>query len=543
MYLINFVLCSGLLLIVYRLFLQNERMYRFSRFYLLFSLVFSLAVPFITISTKTEAIPVVYQQVVYQAFDNGTDQHIIAPANVQAPKFEIGNYLPAILTGLYGLVALILLVRFVINLYRIRKEIAESEQINHQHTRLILTSADVTPHSFLNYVFINRNDYRDGAVEPEIICHEQTHVKQWHSLDVILVELFQALCWFNPFIPFYRKAIKLNHEFLADEAVIESYADTPAYQYLLLAKASQARSVQLASQFNYLTTKKRLIMMTKTTSAKMAWGKKLALLPVLAVTLFFFSNKTLAQQKSKLEEVRIDEPVKEVRKDKSKVEEVRIDEPLQEIRIDEPVPNPKELVKAYNAILNKYNYPTGVATLKAGKFAPVERKLFDVPQFSAADKAKLISLYNLMSQKQRDEQILGFIKNSPPFAKVTPTEQQYNNFKNPKEYGVWIDGKKVSNKTLDEYKASDFDHFFVSRLSANAIHHNEYNNQLDLMTKAYYADYYQKEKAKENEYHPMVHITKELAAKYKIDQVRFPTPKVDQVKFPKPKADTVVEVK
>ena len=49
--------------------------------------------------------------------------------------------------------------------------------------------------------------------------------------------------------------------------------------------------------------------------------------------------------------------------------------------------------------------------------------------------------------------------------KIIPAEAQFEKWKNPSDYGVWIDGKKVLNEDLNKYKASDFSHYSVSSLA------------------------------------------------------------------------------
>ncbi len=55
---------------------------------------------------------------------------------------------------------------------------------------------------------------------------------------------------------FIKKAIQLNHEFLADEKVINQHKNTFQYQYLLLNKAAWKNEYYLASNLNYSLTKK-----------------------------------------------------------------------------------------------------------------------------------------------------------------------------------------------------------------------------------------------------------------------------------------------
>jgi bla regulator protein BlaR1 len=471
-YLINFVLCSGLLLLVYRLFLQNERMYRFNRFYLLFSLLFSLAVPFITIQSKITVMPVVEQPV--HIADSNTSPVNSAPTDIRVTAKTIEHFdWTKLAIGAYVLIAVVLLGRFLVNLYRISRTVAQNETVAHQHTNLILTDDNVTPHSFLKYVFVNRSDYLDGAVEPQIICHEETHVRQLHSLDVILVELLQAVCWFNLFIPFYRRAIQLNHEFLADEAVIDHSHDTVAYQYLLLAKASQNNSLQLTSQFNYLTTKKRLLMMTKTTSAKMALGKQLVMLPVVAVAVMLFSQKTTATILPRLLPQLVVKETPVAKKDT--VKHVKFHHVVfAGMRTKYSATDaPDNVMNEYASILKKYDIPDGKAS-----------------NISAADKDRLHALFIQMSKDQQDGQQFRFTKAFKPVAKNTVTADQLKKWQNNVDFGVWVDGKRVKNAALANYQSDDFDHMFFSNLMPYAIKNDGFRYQIDLMTKSYYAEYY-----------------------------------------------------
>jgi hypothetical protein len=129
-------------------------------------------------------------------------------------------------------------------------------------------------------VFVNAEDYKNGRITKELLLHEFAHITQRHSLDIIFVELLQIMFWFNPLILLYKKAIRLNHEYLADSAVLNADIDLSGYQKLLLNFVFRNNSIYLASSFNYSLTKKRLLMMTKNNSSKMAMLKKIAVIPL-----------------------------------------------------------------------------------------------------------------------------------------------------------------------------------------------------------------------------------------------------------------------
>ena len=60
------------------------------------------------------------------------------------------------------------------------------------------------------------------------------HVRQSHTLDIILIELVKIFYWFNPVHLLYDRAIRINHEYLADNGVISDSPDIKSYTDKLL---------------------------------------------------------------------------------------------------------------------------------------------------------------------------------------------------------------------------------------------------------------------------------------------------------------------
>jgi len=475
-YLINFILCSGLLLAVYHFFLRNENLYQFNRFYLLFSLAFSLIVPSITMEvypaqpTLTEANqPVVIWDMATAVSPIITANHAVQQSVTPA---SAPDYLPYALIAIYSLITVVLLVRFTRNLYAIRCAVAKNAARPINNAKLVLVNDAVTPHSFLKYIFINKSEYEDGQIAPQIICHEQTHIKQLHSLDVILIELFQAICWFNPLIPFYRKAIQLNHEFLADEAVIKNYDNTPAYQYLLLSKAGQLGGLYLTSQFNYLATKKRLIMMTKNTTAATAWFARLAIIPVIAVTFLLFCNKTAAALA----------PVKSIALFKGPAP-VKNNDTVSKKKLPRP-PMPHLLI----------NYPTakeGASPAVLKEYAAIESKYDrryyrNVPKIalSQADKDKLEELFKQMNRKQQEAQKIVF-SYQKKFGPIIPTQARLDSCDNSL-YAVWIDGERVKTSELKNHQPQEFSRYGIIKLPKVEYKSLTYRIVANFWTTAYF---------------------------------------------------------
>jgi beta-lactamase regulating signal transducer with metallopeptidase domain len=283
-FLIQSTLPLFLLLMVYHLFLEKERMHQFKRFYLLFSLVFSFVIPFVTIEIASKIVqPVVNTSNLL--FAQGSSQ-IIAET----------NYTAYLLWAIYGLVTLVCSIRFIRNILKITSKTKTNTIINYHNAKLVLVPEKNLPHTFLNYIFINESDYKNRNIEAELYTHELTHVTQKHSHDILFIEFLKTIFWFNPIFIFYKKAIQLNHEFLADEFVIHYYEDIPFYQSLLVSKVNISQPLYLVSNLNFLVTKKRLLMMTKNTTQTKAILKQIALIPVFAILFYSISFKTVAME-------------------------------------------------------------------------------------------------------------------------------------------------------------------------------------------------------------------------------------------------------
>ena len=464
-YILKVIACTALLLGIYLFLFEKEKNHHFKRIYLLFALILSIVIPFISFETQSEIIS--DNEVTYLLID----KNISAIQNIssnQSNHFNLTN----LLYFIYGLVSLFMLFKFLKNIFHIIFRIKRSEKLKVDNYTIVLISNHKTPYSFLNYIFLDRKDYLNQYIEAEILTHEQAHVKQKHTLDIIFIELLKIVFWFNPFLGFYKKAIQTNHEYLADEYVLNSYNNIAAYQMILFQKISKNQIINLTSSFNYLTTKKRLIMMTRTTSKTVELCKQFAIVPLAALAFFLFSTKTIAQEKS------TEIPITQIPNINSDISEKEFNE--------------------YNTICNKYKNVTEKGYI-----------LYD--GFSKADLSRLQTLFLRMSNTQQSQVAIFFSPVSKnPLPKVTPAKEQFEKFKNAAQYGVWIDHKKVNNKELANYSNTDFNQVFISKLYGAAKKNVKYNYQVDLMTKEFYSEYVKQHQnsIKENKYNIFTKVTR-----------------------------------
>jgi TonB family protein len=286
------------LYVVYTLLLERENMHHFKRIYLLFSLVFSMTVPFATLTIE---IPEMFTNITGWSGDieiadsqlliNGVTTQIGAIPAVQPVNYSL------LILAVYVLIASSLLFRLLKNFGQMLVSGRTNACKDFHGAKIALFDEKSAPHSFGRYIFISRDDYESGKVPDEIMLHEWAHVKQWHTCDILFIELLITFGWFNPVFYLYRNKIRQNHEFLADEAVIGSDKKLiPVYQTMLINHIPQKTTMNFTSNFNfnYLIIKKRIMMMTKATSKKKAWCTSMALIPIIIAAICVFSNFTFS---------------------------------------------------------------------------------------------------------------------------------------------------------------------------------------------------------------------------------------------------------
>ncbi len=460
-YLAKFILCSGMLFIAYILLFEKEKALHFKRFYLLISLLLSLTIPLITFENSS--------QIILKGTESYLSNYIDTPvtiSNVEFAKPQETNIYPNLILLVYVAISLVLLVRFGRNFYKILAQKKGKAKAAYHRTTVILIENISTPYSFLNYIFVNKTEFEHNQIAEEILLHERTHVRQKHSLDVIFIELLQVFLWFNPMLYFYRKAIQTNHEYLADENVIKTSQDIPTYQMLLLNHISTQCGLTLTSQFNYLTIKKRLTMMSKTNSMRAVLGKQLLLIPVLGIALFLFSTKTEAQVPSNKT------ANNQSQKNIATTKDFKNYGPTKEGLNDAEQ-------KEYQSIVDKYFSWTS------------KQKQFKITRLETNELDRCETLYRKMNKEQQRTANIVFSPPMPLLEKKSPSLTQLSSWGNSKRFGVWIDGKRIENANLSSYKTSDFSRYTVGTLTKLALNYGKLDNEIYLWTNSRYHTYYE----------------------------------------------------
>ncbi|WP_300601600.1 M56 family metallopeptidase [Niabella sp.] len=291
-YLLKMIACCAAFYALYALLFQKEKMLVFNRIYLLAALVLSFWIPLITVQVKVpETVPALQT-----AIGAGPQQPFYEPSYLMtddAPAQD-GNYFH-IWGVFYAVVSVLLLLRFARNIRKLQQSKVQHPAVYLQTVRLVLLPEAVAPYSFLNAIFLNKQEYEAGKIAAEVLEHERAHIRQKHSWDILFIELLQIMIWFNPVIYLYKRSVKINHELLADAAVVKGRDNVHHYQQVLLQRTMMQHPAALASHFTFYTTKKRLIMLNKTFSKKRSLLLGLTVIPLLAIVVFFIGERVYAQ--------------------------------------------------------------------------------------------------------------------------------------------------------------------------------------------------------------------------------------------------------
>lgn len=287
LYIGKLIACSGLLYLIYWLVLRNQKLLVFNRFYLLGIIPLSVIIPLIKIVVPFDLLNLLN--------DRNSDTIPIGPTITQPAtdsalfnNYHVDWYNISLLVYVIVTIALLLKQVWLYHkfLYYIRSATPTHEQ------SIYCIRGLKTPFSFFQKIYVPKDAYQQGGIDQSIITHERAHANQRHSMDVLFIQILGIFLWFNPFIYLIQKSIRQTHEYLADHAVVQVH-EKLRYQHLIIEWSMSTPDINAlpASNFNFLTTKKRLIMLQKrTTRSKLLLMPGLTLLLTVAISMLFSTH-------------------------------------------------------------------------------------------------------------------------------------------------------------------------------------------------------------------------------------------------------------
>lgn len=281
LYLIKFTLLFALMLAAYLLLLKADKRFVFNRAYLWGALACALLLPAIS-------LPQWYEEPVFDAevLETWTT---VGPAvadtiageqssadEVVIQKTGYSWWLIAWLAG-----SALMVIRLLANLYALLRITARSKRLSAENRHLYQSDEATATFSFFQRIIVPA---QDDPVTDEVVAHEMIHVKHWHSLDMMMIELLLSVAWFHPLLWVFRREVRLNHEYTAD--FYPSAADKNGYCLQLIHYPGDSRTHTggvVGSNFSYLSIKNRIQMINQNKKSRRAFYRNVLLILFLMI--------------------------------------------------------------------------------------------------------------------------------------------------------------------------------------------------------------------------------------------------------------------
>lgn len=272
---LDYLLRSTLYLLLfagcYQLLLRQTTYFGLNRAYLLLSLLASLLLPFASIPDSAG-----------ETLSTGVITLPSITVGRQPRSSDAGWSVLAVVWIGYGAGILLMLLRLAWRLGAIHQLIRYgTAQPQHGYTLVQLTHDRVASFSFGRYLVLNHTDAHNPP--DALLRHEEAHIRQLHTVDILVLEVAQAVLWFNPTLWYYKRALQEVHEFLADRAA--AIRVSTGYAHQLVSYALDTPVAALTTPFySFSTLKQRITMLQKPASPRRTLLGYALVLP-LAATL------------------------------------------------------------------------------------------------------------------------------------------------------------------------------------------------------------------------------------------------------------------
>ncbi len=451
LYFLKVIMISAVLILWYHALLEMEKEHSFKRVYLLISIAMSFIIPCLPMSLFRSAQPDVLVMVDWSDYCESDGNFLNS-----LPATEVFPVAKLLILG-YVFIVFIKMFQFAKNLCIQRFIYLKNEVRILDGTKIVLLNEGIIPYSFMNAVYVNRDRMLNNEIREEVFYHEFEHVNQKHTLDLIFIELVRVVFWINPFWSLYKKAIRLNHEFLVDAAVVNVFKNVESYKKLIFETVKQPSQAFISYLLNFQTIKKRMIMLNnKNNTSKYIQGKYVVTLTVYLVLILMGGKISNSQPPA-------------IVKDYFN-------------KINDPGEIPEELFNEFQSLTKD---AISYMRMKNGKMSRKE-------DYSNLDLIKLRKIYYAMSLEQKNKaNQLELIINIPTLpSKKPPTSEQLLEWRDSKKFGIWLDGNRVDNSVLATYSTNDFALLVNSKLAKNAFNYGKHYFQINLITHTYFEKNY-----------------------------------------------------
>ncbi|PZF73838.1 M56 family metallopeptidase [Taibaiella soli] len=278
-------------LVCFDLFLKRDTHHSWNRSYLLVTLISGLVAPFIKWSPATTSANSLSNalQIRSQHSRQALVDTITPAANITIPWTQILFWTYLIGAG----ISVFFLLR---EIFIISKYYRRGEKTKEDNWTIVRTNLQHGPFSIFHFIFISSENNWDTGEYEIVLNHEKAHCKQFHAVDLCLLQLLQIVLWFHPLVYLYRSRLILVHEYQADASVPVA---PKQYGNFLLNQFMLQQTPSFSHSFYHSPIKKRVLMITQSASSKLSRAKYLLVAPLLIVTVVCCSKSQYNNERKK----------------------------------------------------------------------------------------------------------------------------------------------------------------------------------------------------------------------------------------------------
>ncbi|WP_051209864.1 M56 family metallopeptidase [Gelidibacter mesophilus] len=287
-YILQTIAFQVFFLIIYDAFLKKETFFNWNRAYLIGTAFLSFTLPFLKFESIKAIVPepmiVRLPEVIIGEVSPTFDTNIMVMGAEQVSEQAITfSWTYVWLAGM--VLAAGILVYKIVKIVRMLYKNPRRWQGDALFVFLLNSSAAF---SFFHYIFLGIDIQAEK--KEHIIQHEMVHVKEKHSLDLLIFEILRIVFWFNPLIYMYQNRLANLHEFIADAKAVK-YKGKSAYFQSLLSQVFETQHISFINPFfKQSLIKKRIVMLSKSKSKQIHLIKYALLVPMVMGMLMYTSS-------------------------------------------------------------------------------------------------------------------------------------------------------------------------------------------------------------------------------------------------------------
>ena len=346
-YLLEASICLGVFYLFYWMMLRRQPSFQYNRMYLLATSALGWVLPLLEIPITSASDN--------SAAGRAAAYLLLSPAEAGATQATSINALYWI-GGLYGVGMLTMLIVYGKQFYRLHRVVQTSRRpvVPHPRYQLLYTDGKFPTASFFRYLFWDNTQLLTAEEAQQMMSHEETHIRQGHSYDVVYMTLLKTLAWFHPMVYLYDHALTQTHEYAADAGVLEHTSIAQkAYARLLSKHLLVTRNVLPVNYFFYPSQILNRIHMIYSSTHKTPWYRYVMIVPIFAALFFTFS----CQEESEMS--KLDDLAQQYKDAETQEERSALADADEVFMVVEDQPTPEGGMGAfYEYIAENMKYPT-----------------------------------------------------------------------------------------------------------------------------------------------------------------------------------------